>query len=93
MTDIAPIGSVSPGRVTGAGESSPRVSAHPEAAPPRRSPDKVELSSVASLLSKLRNLPVRIELVDSVRRQIADGTYESKDKLDKAVDEVIQDFG
>lgn len=93
MADIAPIGSVSGSRMTGAAESSSRLSSRGDSAPVRRSPDRVELSTVASLLSKLRNLPVRSDLVDTVRQQIEAGTYETDVKIDGAIDEVIKDLG
>ena len=58
-----------------------------------RSSDSVEFSKTAQLLSKLAELPdVRQELVDRVRSQIADGSYETDDKLDAALNGLIEDL-
>jgi anti-sigma28 factor (negative regulator of flagellin synthesis) len=65
----------------------------PDPAPAiRRGSDLVEVSDMATYLSKLRQLPVRQELVDSVREQIANGTYDTADRLEQALDELIQDL-
>lgn len=92
MADIAPIGSVSASRMAGSAESSSRSTSRDESAPVRRSPDRVELSTVASLLSRLRNLPVRSDLVDTVRQQVEDGTYETDAKIDGAIEEILKDL-
>ena len=48
---------------------------------------------MALYLSKLRALPeIRQDLVDSVRAQIASGSYDTPDKLDAALDELLSDF-
>lgn len=55
--------------------------------------DQVELSDRARLLSQLRETPeIRSELVDRVRAEIADGTYLTADKLDRAADNFINDL-
>jgi anti-sigma28 factor (negative regulator of flagellin synthesis) len=58
----------------------------------RRGNDEVEVSAVATYLSKLRQLPIRQDLVDRVREEIAQGTYDTSDRLDAALDELIQDL-
>ncbi len=67
-----------------------------EAAPARRGEDTLEVSSMASLLSKsseggdrISSPPVRTGLVDRVRREIASGTYDTPEKLDIALDRMI----
>ena len=45
------------------------------------------------IYTKLKNLPVRQELVDSVRQQIAQGTYDTPEKLDAAINELLSDQG
>ena len=58
-----------------------------------RSSDSVEFSQTAQLLSKLAELPdVRQGLVDRVRSQIADGSYETPDKLDAAITGLLGDL-
>src|SRR5262245_2030514 len=54
--------------------------------------DRVELSEFARHLDTLRTLPdVRFDLVAEVRRAIADGTYESDEKLDLAIERMAQE--
>ncbi len=58
-----------------------------------RGGDEVELSSRARLLSKLKDLPdVRQDLVDQVRSEIEAGTYETPEKVDAAVEALLQDL-
>lgn len=58
----------------------------------RRGEDRVEVSSMALYLGQLRTLPeIRQDLVDSVRSQIADGSYDTPERLDSALDEMIDD--
>ncbi len=60
---------------------------------PARGEDQVVLSDTAQLLSKLRELPdTRQDLVDRVRAAIADGTYESEDKVDAAIENLLEDL-
>ncbi len=90
MTDIAPIGRPSPTPPPG-----PRRNLAAPGAPgsPTRTGDRAEFSAAAQLLSKLAELPaIRHELVDRVRAQLAVGTYETPDKIDGAIDELIKDL-
>ena len=58
-----------------------------------RGEDKLEVSELATYMSKLSALPpIRKDLVESVRRQINDGTYDSPEKFDAAVDELLRDL-
>lgn len=60
---------------------------------PTREADRVEVSQVASMLSKLKNLPeVRQDLVAKVRAELAAGTYNADDKLDAALDALLDDI-
>ncbi len=55
--------------------------------------DRVELSRHAVLLDRLRQLPdVRTDLVAEVRDAIADGSYETDDKLTAAVEGLLPDL-
>lgn len=68
-----------------------RTPAH--AATTTRGEDQVELSNTAQLLSKLRDLPeVRQDLIGRVRASIADGSYESDDKTDAAIESLLEDI-
>lgn len=92
MSDIAPISQVPPGRHDPVSGSVERESSRPGARASRPS-DRVELSDRARYLSKLASLPpVRSELVDSVRREIAQGTYDSAQRLDEAVRNLAEDL-
>jgi hypothetical protein len=44
---------------------------------------------MAVYLNKLKNLPIRQDLVDSVRQQISQGTYDTPEKLDAALNELL----
>ncbi len=93
MPEIPPIGHGPMGsinRTSGASASEATVRA-----PDRgdRSGDRVELSTHARLLDRLLRLPdVRDELAESVRHAIADGTYETPEKLDIAVQRVLEEL-
>ncbi|MFA6046706.1 MAG: flagellar biosynthesis anti-sigma factor FlgM [Phycisphaerales bacterium] len=93
MSDIAPLSSGSSLLISQATRAYSRTAE--SAAPtdtPRRGTDQVEVSSVASYLSQLRDLPVRQDLVDRVRAEIASGTYETPEKVDGAITEIGRDL-
>jgi len=54
--------------------------------------DRVQVSDHARLLSKLRENPIRQDLVSRVRQEIDQGTYETADKVDRAIDELRADL-
>jgi len=91
MADIAPIGRPTPASLGRAGSpASPASSSSP---PPSRGRDSVELSTHAQLLSRLAGLPdVRQDLVDQIRAAIADGTYETPEKIESAIDALAEDL-
>jgi hypothetical protein len=58
-----------------------------------REDDKVELSEMALYLSKLRELPPeRSELIGRVKAEIEAGVYDTPDKLDGTLDELLDDL-
>jgi len=74
----------------GLDRSAPVNSAAPAIA---RGKDQAQISAAAQLLSRLSQLPdIRQDLVDSVRGQIADGTYDIEGKLDSILDELGEDL-
>jgi flagellar biosynthesis anti-sigma factor FlgM len=90
MSEVGSIGSSNiPPTNRATGRSSP-------SAPPTaqvRDSDKVELSQRAQLLSRLAELPdVRQDLVDRVKAEIADGGYDTPDKVDQLLDELAHDL-
>ena len=55
--------------------------------------DTVEISTVARLAAKIQELPdIRTELVQRVKAELASGTYETQDKLDVAIDRLMEDL-
>lgn len=95
MSDIGPIGGgasaseVSRPRLDSERESRPGQRA--EARPPRRGPDRVEVSSLARELAAQQD-PVRQDLIDRVRAEIEAGTYETAERLDGAVDRLLSEL-
>jgi Anti-sigma-28 factor, FlgM len=97
MPDISSIGHGSVGPVDHPSPTSfrreDRLNASALPAPPSRPGDRVELSDHARYLDRLRQLPdTRIQHVDSIRRAIADGSYDTDEKLGVAIDELINDI-
>jgi len=70
----------------------------PRSADPRldREEDSVELSPTARRLILLDRLlndpPVREDLVNRIRAEIASGRYDSTEKIDRVIDEVWEDL-
>jgi len=69
----------------------------PTSAPTRTSVDTVDqldISPAASLASRLSDIPdIRQERVNSIRAQLAAGTYETDDKLDGALSALLDEIG
>jgi anti-sigma28 factor (negative regulator of flagellin synthesis) len=56
--------------------------------------DTVELSTQARLLERILQLPdVRMDLVQRVRHAIAEGSYETEEKLGTAVERLLEEIG
>ena len=90
MSDISPISRPQPAALNGQSRAA-KLGAAPAAA--TRGSDSVELSSQARLLSKLKELPdIREGLVNSVRAQIDAGQYETDERLDTAINGLIEDL-
>ena len=68
-------------------------SVQPGSTQPTRGSDKVELSSVSSLLHTLKSGgDVRVDKVAAIKSQIEAGTYEDDKKLDIAADRLLDDL-
>lgn len=64
-----------------------------QSAPAAGKADKAEISDQARFLQKLSETDeIRQDKVDSVRSQIEAGTYETDDKLDAAVQKLLEDL-
>jgi negative regulator of flagellin synthesis FlgM len=72
---------------------SSRLAKPQPAAPPEQIRDEVNISDAASLVDQARNTPdVRQERIDAIRAQIAEGTYETPEKLDVALDRLLDEI-
>lgn len=91
MSDIAPI-NFSPASFDPISSGSERAARRET--PAVRPSDRVELSDRARYLDKLSRMPaVRSDLVDSVRAQIAAGTYQTMDRLEGAIQSLADELG
>ena len=56
--------------------------------------DELDISSEADFVAQARDLPeIREERVAQIRAQIQAGTYETADKLDRALDRLLDEIG
>ena len=56
--------------------------------------DELQISDAAQMLDKVGQIPeVRQDRVDQIRAQIAEGTYETREKLDIAVERLLDEIG
>jgi len=66
----------------------------PELARPSSAGDEVQISAAAQLIDKLSEVPeIRAGRVAELRAQIAAGTYESADKVDGAIERLLDEIG
>jgi negative regulator of flagellin synthesis FlgM len=56
--------------------------------------DEVNISDAARLVEQVQQMPeMRADRVDAVRQQIAAGTYETAEKLNAAVERLLDEIG
>lgn len=87
---VARTGRVGPatGRRSDAAEESARVPGRDRGA------DEVQFSSHIQHLMELKNGgPVRMDLVNRIRNEIEQGSYETPEKIDAAIDELMSEYG
>ena len=90
MSDISPIQRPAPATLDGIAKN---IRPDTPAPAQSRQNDRVELSNQARLLSKIKELPdIREGLVNDVRAEIAAGTYETPERLDAAIDALVDDL-
>ena len=89
MTDIAPLGQLAAAAFDFTAKASKPAPAAPA---PGRADDSVEVSSAATFLAKLRDLPPRQGLIDQVKAEIDADTYITDDKLDAAIRSLLEDL-
>jgi negative regulator of flagellin synthesis FlgM len=54
--------------------------------------DRVDISPAAEAAMASEGSPIRQGLVNSIRRQIADGTYDTPDKMEMALDRLLDEM-
>ena len=59
---------------------------------PARASDRLELSGASHMLATLKSNNVRADKVQSVKSQIENGTYEDDQKLNAAIDGLLEDL-
>jgi len=65
-----------------------------QAAPASRAADRVEISPAAEAAAKAADTgDIRTDLVNSIRQQIAAGTYDTPDKMDAALSRLLDQIG
>lgn len=94
MTDIHPVsGSSSSATLRKYAEQAPGRTRTDVSRPTTSTQDRVEISELASLLSRLAELPeARAKKIVAVRNAIADGSYETAEKLEVATDRLLADI-
>jgi len=93
MSDVGPVSSISQGPRTRAELDRPSRSEAEAPRAPGRSADRLELSEKARLLASLRQpQPVRLDLVERLRAEIADNSYETPEKVEQATEALLADL-
>lgn len=89
MSEIAPLS-----RAAAAYQRSNPIARLADSAPGFQRPaDSVELSQGARYLQRFKELPdVRQDRVDTIKQQIADGSYETPEKFDAAFKALLDDL-
>jgi anti-sigma28 factor (negative regulator of flagellin synthesis) len=55
--------------------------------------DRLDISEAGQIASRMAEIPdIRAERVESIRASILDGTYETDDKLNSAVDQLLDEI-
>jgi negative regulator of flagellin synthesis FlgM len=91
MSSINGLGGNSPIQSTNPIKTTPTVSPTASTAKPSAT-DKLELSGASHLLAALKTNDVRTDKVADIRAQIANGTYETDDKIDGATDRLLDEI-
>jgi negative regulator of flagellin synthesis FlgM len=94
MIEINPVGpAASPAATPVARSTNGTASAGTSTPAATRGSDQADISPIAKYLSMLQAMPaIRQNLVDSVKSQIANGTYETPQKIDGAIDNMAEDL-
>ena len=56
--------------------------------------DEVDISEAAQFMEQIQQMPdIREDRVEAVRLQIAEGTYETSDRLNAAIERMLDEIG
>jgi negative regulator of flagellin synthesis FlgM len=56
--------------------------------------DEVDISEAAQFMEQIHQMPeMREDRVEAVRQQIAEGTYETSDRLNAAIERLLDEIG
>ncbi len=91
MSDISGINGNQPINRTAGVKITPRTPIDQPASVDRLA-DRVEISNVSPLLAKLRINDIRTDKVADIKAQIEAGKYESPDKIDAAVNALLDEL-
>ena len=93
---MSKINGIDPGIVQRAINPAPKPAAKKqttEAKPAEESQDVATTSSLVDLVAKARELPeVRSDLVEQVKAEIAQGDYDTPDRIEAAADGLLEDL-
>ena len=64
----------------------------PQQASATGSADRVDISPAAEAAMAAEGSPIRHALVNSIRRQIADGSYDTPEKMEMALDRLLDEM-
>lgn len=71
-----------------------RLSQPPAPKQPGSIQDELQISDAGQLVDQVRQLPeIRQDRVDQIRAEIAQGTYETDEKLDVALSRLLDEIG
>tara|TARA_Y100001933_G_scaffold223973_1_gene235929 strand:+ start:507 stop:788 length:282 start_codon:yes stop_codon:yes gene_type:complete len=91
MTNLTPIDAGAIGRIPAPDLKGDAVEVR-KPARARRGDDRVEVSDAARFLAKMNAMPeIRSDLVERVRNEIAQGTYDTPEKFELALDAMIDE--
>ncbi len=93
MSSINPLQGNRPVQATALVNAAQQAQLNPIDQPaPTRAADRLELSGLSPLLQKAKVEDVRTDKVADVRQQIASGTYETPEKVDAAIDRLLDEL-
>ena len=92
MPDVSPVGNGPLGQVSRRTHTSASLNGAARTDQSPESTDRVELSDRARFLNRIPQRPTpRIDRVEAIRQALADGTYETPERLNTAIERLIEE--